>query len=316
MTIVDKFTSTGAKFFNHLDRLQHLKNGNVYPIVAHIMPTSLCNLNCSYCSIKSRPKEELDFDEIKKTTIELLSHGLRAVILSGGGEPLIYKHFDELVEFLHHYKLEIGLITNGTLLKHHDVSKFTWVRVSINPETINNLDLPEIPGTLGFSYIVSGETEEMLTESIKKIIKLVDKYNPEYVRVLSDCAISNEDILQNQILIKKVVDKFPDYKDVFFQQYKLPSSPDKCYLGYLHPVIYCDGYVYPCDSLVLNDHKVQKFKDKYRICSMKDLTPLLDTHIIKSLVNPKRDCPNCVFRKQNQLLDSILNPPEVHKNFI
>ena len=313
MAKINNFTSTGTKLFNHMDRLVDLQKGTVYPIVAHIMPTSICNLNCPYCSIKSRPKEELKLEDIKKAITLLKNNGLKAVIISGGGEPTLYKDFNKLVNFLSDLGLEIGLITNGTLLKNVDIDKFTWVRVSINPETINNLDLPKITGVLGFSYIVSGETKETLTKNIGKINILVEKYKPEYVRVLSDCAIPNEKIIKTQELIKSVL---TDYSDTFFQQYKLPETPKRCYLGYLHPVLYCDGYVYPCDSIVLNDHSNQKFKEKYRICNMGNLKPLLMPKSIKSLVCPKEDCPNCVFSKQNNLLDSIINPTEVHKNFI
>ena len=314
MSKLNNFTSTGTKLFNHLDRLSCLQDGIIKPIVAHIMPTSICNLNCPYCSIKSRPLEELDLDDIKHAVTELRKNGLKAVIISGGGEPTLYKHFDKLINFLDDLDLEIGLITNGTMLTKINLDKITWVRVSINQETIDNLELPVMKNVLGFSYIVSGETKDTLTKNIDKINILVNKYNPKYVRVLSDCAISNEEIIKTQELIKSVLVNYSN--KVFFQQFKLPESPENCYLGYLHPVLYCDGYVYPCDSIVLNDHSNQKFKEKYRICDMGNLEPLLMPKSIKSLVCPKEDCPNCVFSKQNNLLDSIINPTEVHKNFI
>jgi len=314
MTKTNNYTSTGTKLFNHVDRVLDMKVDMVSPIVAHIMPTSVCNLNCPYCSIKSRPREELDIEVIETALKELKKCGLLAVIISGGGEPTLYKDFDKLINIIKEMGLEIGLITNGTLLKNHDMSKFEWVRISINPETIDNLDLPEIPGTLGFSYIVSNETKQTLTENFAKIQKLVDKYNPEYVRILSDCALSNEEIIENQKLIDASIKKRINKK--FFQQHKLPEPPKSCYLGYLHPVLYCDGYVYPCDSIVLNDHEDQRFKEKYRICDIKDLDPLLEPRRVKSLVCPKKDCPNCVFAKQNNIIDSLLNPTEVHKNFI
>jgi len=316
MNKLNTYTSTGSKLFNHLDRLNALQKGVVIPIVMHIMPTSVCNLNCSYCSVKNRPKEELKLKDIKSTVMSAKNNGLKSVIISGGGEPTLYPRYDEMIEFLQEEKLEMGLITNGTTLKNKDINPYKWVRVSINPETIDNLKLPVFPKTttLGFSYIISGLNMKQISDVIVKLDKLIELYQPAYVRLLADCTMDLIDIqMTNRMIAVGIRDAY--FKDIYMQQIKLPKPPKNCYLGYLHPVLYCDGYIYPCDSCVLNNVDDQKFHDKYRLCHYSKFKEFIHGGI-KSLVNPSVDCPRCVFSKQNNLLDSIINPPEVHKNFI
>ena len=302
--------------FNHLDRLDALQDNIIRPIVMHIMPTSTCNLNCSYCSVKNRPKEELKLEDIKSTVRLAKENGLKSVILSGGGEPTLYPQYDELIKFLQEEELEIGLITNGTTLINKDLTPYTWIRVSINPETIDTLKLPNIPKsvTLGFSYIVCTDNYSIVRTDINKLDRLVEIFMPKYVRLLADCTLAVEQIHKINNVINTCIKK-SFFTPVYMQQIKLPEPPKNCYLGYLHPVLYCDGYIYPCDSCVLNDVENQKFHDKYRICHHTEYDNFL-TKKVKSLVCPKEDCPNCVFTKQNEILDTILNTTEVHKNFI
>jgi radical SAM protein with 4Fe4S-binding SPASM domain len=76
-------------------------------------------------------------------------------------------------------------------------------------------------------------------------------------------------------------------------------------LGYFHPVLYCDGNIYPCDSLVLNDHENQQFKESFKICSAEDIGEFYNGLANESLVDTEAKCPNCVFERQNNLLSDV-----------
>jgi len=43
--------------------------------------------------------------------------GCRSITFTGGGEPLLNKHFDEMESFAVENGLEVGLVTNGILLE-------------------------------------------------------------------------------------------------------------------------------------------------------------------------------------------------------
>ena len=96
-----------------------------------ISVTDRCNFRCTYCMPKSvfdkdyqyLPKVELlNFDEITRMTRLFAAHGVDKIRLTGG-EPLLRKNIEVLVEMLAALKthdgkpLDIALTTNATLLQ-------------------------------------------------------------------------------------------------------------------------------------------------------------------------------------------------------
>ncbi len=158
----DTFTSTGAKFFHHQEAMRSLRTGVGRVVVTHIMATDSCNHRCAFCSVQARAGDSLAFTDILSYIDILRKFGLKATILSGGGNPILYKckvtgkNFNDLVEAIHERSLEIGLITNGMPLKeHHDlgtvphpyksdghtalgiVSRKSWL--TVRPDTLDKI---------------------------------------------------------------------------------------------------------------------------------------------------------------------------------
>ena len=87
-----------------------------------------CNLRCPLCFLNQRPNGhrvigmgEMPFEvaraAIERYAAECDDSGkrlLREVIPSTMGEPLLYSHFDELLEFCHAIGIPLNLTTNGT----------------------------------------------------------------------------------------------------------------------------------------------------------------------------------------------------------
>ncbi|PJK12872.1 hypothetical protein CO614_03200 [Lysobacteraceae bacterium NML120232] len=101
--------------------------------------TNLCNLQCGFCSrdIAARSLWTVD------SAFELL-HGLYAAgtleVAFGGGEPLLFKGFAELVQRLQaHTDLALNLTTNGSRVSHELWQSLQggirMARLSIYPET-------------------------------------------------------------------------------------------------------------------------------------------------------------------------------------
>lgn len=122
----DTFTSTGHKFFAHQEAMANLKNGQGQPVVTHVMLTDVCQHTCAFCSVQARAGDSLAFDDVLAYLDILIRYGLKAVILSGGGNPILYKckktgkNFNHVVSAIHERGLEIGLITNGSQLATYD----------------------------------------------------------------------------------------------------------------------------------------------------------------------------------------------------
>ena len=86
-----------------------------------------CNLNCIMCEENSEfsrkrmaraetpgRKRRMDKRVIRKVVEECQGNGLREIIPSTMGEPLLYQHFDELLSLCNEYYLLLNVTTNGT----------------------------------------------------------------------------------------------------------------------------------------------------------------------------------------------------------
>lgn len=156
------------KIFAHLDRLKEwLNKGETKPITVEIDSTNLCNYNCPTCSGNRYNKDcflSLDF---MKGAIKQISSFCKGLVFTGGGEPLLNKDTVNAVLFAKKKGLDIGFITNGSLL-NSDVCKdlvkaCTWIRISFDSE--NSRDYSKIHG-------VTKEGYDFVLNNIKMLVKI------------------------------------------------------------------------------------------------------------------------------------------------
>jgi wyosine [tRNA(Phe)-imidazoG37] synthetase (radical SAM superfamily) len=74
---------------------------------------------------------------MKRSLRVLHEKGLLAVIFLGGGEPTLYRNFEEIVRYVKDKKLQVGIVTNGSRLdKITDIverlKRKDWIRISID----------------------------------------------------------------------------------------------------------------------------------------------------------------------------------------
>ncbi len=90
-----------------------------------------CNLKCVMCEEHSpysdlQPNRRRDggrhrrmpFDLLKKIVEETTGRGLREIIPSTMGEPLLYEHFEDILALCETHKVKLNLTTNGTFPKY------------------------------------------------------------------------------------------------------------------------------------------------------------------------------------------------------
>jgi MoaA/NifB/PqqE/SkfB family radical SAM enzyme len=80
-----------------------------------------CNLHCRMCEERSPYRKEpskktrlMELNTIEKVIKSTSNHGLKEIIPSTMGEPLLYPDMKRLIELIKKYKLKINLTTNGT----------------------------------------------------------------------------------------------------------------------------------------------------------------------------------------------------------
>lgn len=86
-----------------------------------------CNLKCIMCEEHSphsplqaqrkaegRPRRIMPFEMIERVVADAVPYGLREIIPSTMGEPLVYEHFEGILELCKRYEIKLNLTTNGT----------------------------------------------------------------------------------------------------------------------------------------------------------------------------------------------------------
>ena len=125
------------KLIHHQEHLAKLeKREIVSPIHISVFPNITCQLKCEYCCFKYENKDssELSMEDFKLAVDVLAKRGLKALELSGGGDPLLWTHFDAAVKYAKSKNLKLSLVTNGLALEKYNpelFSNFSWIRVSV-----------------------------------------------------------------------------------------------------------------------------------------------------------------------------------------
>lgn len=234
--------------------------------------------------------------------------------------------------------------------RHLDM--LTWCRISMSGLDHNHKeqevfvpDFDPAKTALGFSWIMSDSYEEpthkhgwvSTPEDVKtpggkfinaedrlpwieeRIRHYVEKHNPRYVRLLTNC-LQPERIEHRHAVLQEMAARINPA--IVFSQNKPPRQPKKCFKVLTRPCLNADGWVYPCDSVVLNRTAGHKFDSVWRVCPGAEVGQMLD-HPEKYQM-PDNVCAGCVFADQVDLINDIVggretplpSDPVSHVNFV
>lgn len=287
----DQFSSSVAKLVHH-SMVQPL-----YPLTLQLVPTDTCNLNCVFCSVKNRERRQLSMEVIEAVLDNMPT--LLGVEITGGGDPTMYPHINEVIDTCKRHRLDLGMITNGIMLMRNvDVEKLTWVRVSLNSlDYVSRVNLEGFPKhvTLGFSYVLNELTTH---ETLLTVGEYADRYGAEYVRIVPDCL----DLEQEY--------NFDLSHPKFYQQTKTekslkPIAP--CRMGFLKPYLNTDGYFYWCSGVCLGE---RRFPPHYRMGKWDEIDEIWGEQEPFTCNFHK-----CFWVEHNRLLH-LANTPILHEAFL
>jgi len=88
---------------------------DAHPILAQIIPTRRCNLDCGYCNEYDRTSEPVPLPAMLQRIDRLADLGTTIITLSGG-EPLLHPDLDLMIARIRERGAIATLITNGLLL--------------------------------------------------------------------------------------------------------------------------------------------------------------------------------------------------------
>jgi len=131
------------KLLKHMDRIQGLLEGkNIYPVTVELDASNVCNHDCIWCTFdhyRNVQSRLMPRDLMLRIVRELAECGVKSILWTGGGEPLMNPATLDAMELAISCGMKNGLYTNGTLLSEDKVDRViktcSFVRFSIDAAT-------------------------------------------------------------------------------------------------------------------------------------------------------------------------------------
>ena len=191
------------KILKHLDRVNDwLWGGNPSPITVELDMTNICNHKCPECVVnyfRIADNSFLAFKLAKNIIRQLAKNKIRGVIFTGG-EPLCNPYTLEAVELAKSKGLDLGFITNGSLLTEKAagiiLKNCTWARVSLDAAS---------PEVFRLTHGMDGNEFNRLIEKIKFLVDFKKKLRSKCSIGIGflTCEQSVSDMLKVVVLTKK-----------------------------------------------------------------------------------------------------------------
>lgn len=148
----------------------------------------ICNLKCIMCDTHSSYAKDklankkilpvLDFSVVEKVIREMAPKGLKEIIPSTMGEPLLYDHFENLIHLAEELDLKINLTTNGTFPKGSKSDVSFWAKQLLPVLSDIKISINGFSKNTNESIMVNTIQEKHLS-NIEKFIQLRNDYYKE-----------------------------------------------------------------------------------------------------------------------------------------
>lgn len=114
-----------------------MKGDNIYPIEIEISPSGACNHRCVFCAVDyiGYQPDFLNKDVILRDISQMSRNGLKSVVCSGEGEPLLNQDMPDIANGIKACGVDVAMSSNGVLFTKEKagdcLAAFTWIRFSI-----------------------------------------------------------------------------------------------------------------------------------------------------------------------------------------
>ncbi len=151
-----------------------------------ISVTDRCNFRCNYCMPKEifdrnyaflQREQLLSFEEITRVAKAFINLGVRKIRLTGG-EPLLRKNIERLIEMLAELGAEIALTTNGSFpthrvssLKNAGLNRMTISLDSLDDGVFRAMNDVDFPVQRVLDWIDACEREKLAPVKINMVVR-------------------------------------------------------------------------------------------------------------------------------------------------
>lgn len=159
----------GFKILAHSNRIKQIVDGQIpQPVEWVIYPSNICGYRCGHCIMAKEHQDHramLSKEAMKKIPGDAKSNGVKCVIFSGGGDPLLNPLTPETARRCKESGILTGINNQGYLLD--DVLPYDFVRYSVDAASAETYqDIHRVP---------KGDGWERVNENIARHKALRDK---------------------------------------------------------------------------------------------------------------------------------------------
>ena len=275
-----------AKLLANLDRFtEWKKTGDTIPVSTEISWSNACNAKCPWCFYVNHAGKQrhsadfIDAEVMKRALTEMREAGVRAVTLTGGGEPTIHPKFEEMTEHAHNLGFRLGIFTNGYKKIAHP-EWFDWIRI-----TVTDLFIVPENATLYAEKTYTGVNFNLCEENknqLEKMCILAKERKAHYFKVF-----------------------LTPYK---FEDYMRPHSYNVCYGHAFTPFIWHNGDVTVCGYHFLRPD-IYSFGNLYKNTFKEIWFGARRQAMVKKGVPVIKECQHCCKNNEiNKLLANVKAP--------
>lgn len=366
-----------SKALYHLDRLAKLRDGISFaPTLLQVDPEAYCNDNCSFCSYREEnmynnimlPLIDAKVGEtnhlgpvghpsaksgwpVELATIlpkQMKDAGIPAIEITGGGEPTLWRGFDELLSNCQNEGIDTAVVTNASNMTDERaklMARCIWIRFSIDAPNVEihqkihrtlNQDftrrlsniqrvvtekrLQKTDVTIGVSYVVTPEN----IDYIQDMCELIQGFGVDNLRFsfmydkTGKAGLTDE---QYNGLIPKLRELQKQYSSDDFKilfdgtrlwTYSQPNNDfKKCYIQKMVWAIGADCKVYPC--CIMKYHPAYAYDDVL-VHSLKEMIDSAEFLAKQNNLDVTK-CFPCWLRTRNQSIEQTQIQPK-HSNFL
>ncbi len=314
------------------------------PVHVQMVLSDLCNQSCSFCSYRDpgymssqlfhvegnyNPNRQLPTEKAFEIIDDVAAMGGKAIQFTGGGEPTVHRDFGMIANHALHRGLKFGLITNGVLLGRFDVSKASWIRISVDAATPRTyarirrvpewhfqraLDAIRKHGC-GAGFVVTSDNWKEVLDAVQ----LFKSLGASNVRIAPEFTAAGQRPIyyaQARELVRAALAEATDTFKVFSRfedkTEEVARAPEHALCGYQYFTTYvgADQNLYRCCVYAYNPHgllgsvKGRRFRDVWE-----EIWPSFRTF-------DARKCSGCHYQDINRSLAYALAPDAPDEEFV
>lgn len=329
------------KILKHSEKINQIIAGKIpYPVEWVVYPSNICGYRCGHCIMAKEQQDHrqmLSKSAMMRIPLDAKEFGIKTVIFSGGGDPLLNPHTLESARRCKENGIFTGLNNQGYLLD--DPTPFNFIRYSVDAATASTYqDIHRVPKGDGWERVCKNiENHARLRKEGHKIemglaflitpinwqetamfCEWAQQYEPDFIHIRP--AYLDADYLDKEYpgggiqlkdklipnlreLSKELHEKYDNvfFKINTFEGYWTPKLYNKCRSNSLMAVTSGDGAFLICqDRGIMKEENYLRWGN-YNIQTFNEIWSGEEHKKVMESIDLDK-CPRCVENSMNEII--------------